>query len=106
MRFRRQRHPTEFQVTLALPSGDVKCKLTDISETGARLEGSVELVAGDSVTFKSSHGRALGIVKWANGVKIGVEFRPHISLQLVNALRLNGSTLTSGRFSPAHLREM
>ena len=106
MRFRRLRHPTEFQVSLALDGGEVRCKLTDISVAGACLDGLDEFVEGDSIAFKSSHGQASGIVKWVKGTKIGIEFRPQISDQLVNALRLNGSTMSSGRYSSTHLVEM
>lgn len=106
MNYRSQRYPTDFLVSLVTPSGTIKCKLTNISESGARLEGVLGFEVGESVAFTTAHGRANGIVKWVKGPKLGLEFQPQISLNLVNALRRNGGSMTHNRNSMAGLREM
>jgi len=106
MKFRPHRHPTRFVVNMVVNGVKTQSTIVDVNEGGGRLTGVPELQVGDQITLSCSFGQTNGLVRWVKGEDCGIEFRPRISKGLVSAFCKNGASMTGGRFSTAHLREM
>ena len=106
MHFRSHRYPTRFPVTVITTTGQRRCKISNVNETGAKLSDITGLDRGSEITLLLSMGRARAIVQWVAKNQIGIVFRPHIPLSFVDAMRHGVSRATGGSAFGHGMREM
>lgn len=87
MKYRANRHPTDFQIVVLHADRKMHCSMIDVSENGARLHNLKLVNVGDEVSVVSSFGETAGQVKWVRNDICGVEFANKISTQTVDAYR-------------------
>lgn len=74
--------------TVILISGQMRCRVDDLSQTGARITvaGDVPRVGADAVLIIEGM-EAFGTVRWAHDRRFGLEFDEALPLQQVIAMR-------------------
>jgi len=106
MRFRRHRYPARFPVTVKTPFGEVRCHISNVNETGAKLAPLPGLERGDTIAIILSIGRVQAIVQWTTKDQIGVAFRPQIPLSFVDAMRRGPNSRQNAFHHSQGYREM
>jgi hypothetical protein len=78
---RRPRKATILTATLTIGAASAEVRVRDLSGTGARVDNSLRLVAGQSVIFDSRRtGRVGAVVAWAEGTLAGLTFERELNL--------------------------
>lgn len=87
MQYRHHRYQTQYPISVHTPIGPQQCRVVDVNNEGARLEGSCNLHRGDKVQLEFLSQRVHGVVCWINGRQFGLSFRPHLTNDQVDTLR-------------------
>lgn len=106
MVFRKHRYLTTYPASLVTAAGELRVRLVDINETGARIRGVTGPARGDKVTLVTPLCRASATVQWASGSMLGIAFRPQLPLATVDALRYSRSASRRTTKNYFGLREM
>jgi hypothetical protein len=105
-KFRKQRYPTAFVLTVTTPRDRQRATLIDVNQGGARLEGVENVVSGERVALEVMSERVTGTVRWVTAHRIGVAFTMPARPALVDLLRQGVRSSPAARFNSMALREM
>ncbi len=104
--FRRHRYPTSFPAQATTPFGVRPAKVIDVNEYGAQLDGLSDLAPGDKVVLRAGNDQLTSIVRWVAEDRVGVMFRPMLTINQVDSLRYAKRPSMRTRFSSVGLAEM
>ncbi|MEY1554889.1 PilZ domain-containing protein [Yoonia sp. R2331] len=104
--YRRHRYPTSFPVQAKTPFGVLPGKVLDVNEHGAQIKGLDDLSPGDKVMLQAGGDQIMSVVRWVAKDRVGVMFRPMLTIRQVDALRYAKRSSSASRFSSVGLMEM
>jgi PilZ domain len=78
---------TGLDATLVLPGRLARCRMTDISRTGCKVQVSEPVRAGVTVLVRIERVEEIGTVVWTNGTECGVKFGRPIAIQALARIR-------------------
>ncbi len=87
MQYRPHRYNTQYPIEMQTPAGNQKCKVIDVHNAGARIEGLRDVKRGDKVKLVILSHKVDALIQWASGDRAGLTFRPQISDDQVDTLR-------------------
>jgi len=99
MKFRAQRYPTRYPVSLKVGVVEYMSLVTSVSGGGMCLTVDELVPVGEAVTMECQVGRFKGEVRWAVDDKIGVKFVHPISKGLLDRIRY-GMQVSEGMRRP------
>ncbi len=105
-KFRHHRYPTSFPVQATTPFGLRPGKILDVNEYGAQIDGLSDLTPGDKVVLRAGPDQIASIVRWVAKDRVGVMFRPRLTIKQVDSLRYAKRPTMRTRFSSVGLTEM
>ncbi len=105
-RFRNHRYPTAFPAQVKTAFGIRPAKVIDVNEQGAQLENTADLAPGDKVVLKAGADQVNAVVRWAENDRVGIMFRPMLTIRQVDSLRYAKRPSMQTRFSSVGLAEM